>query len=79
MKRKVLSLIEALDLSDRAEDHFFDKKALGLSGAKVQKIAVAFANADGGEFVIGIDDDRSEQDPNRRWKGAASIEEFNSH
>jgi ATP-dependent DNA helicase RecG len=47
-------------LTSRDEDHFFDRKALASSGRTVQKIAVAFANADGGEVAIGIADDEEE-------------------
>ena len=46
---------------------------------KIQKISTAFANADGGEFLIGIIDKKDESDSNKRWKGGISIEDFNSH
>ncbi len=70
---------EVVTLSTREESHFFDKKALAVSGKAVQKIAVAFANADGGEFLIGIVDDTDAPDPEDRWQGAENIEAFNSH
>ncbi len=79
MKVKVLSDSDALVLCKRQEDHFFDRKALAVSGKKVQKISVALANADGGEVAIGIADDADEPDPAKRWRGATTIEEFNSH
>ena len=79
MKVKEISEKEADELSDREEDHFFDKKALAIKGAKVQKIAVAFANSDGGEFAIGIADNRDEPNVTKRWMGGAGIEDFNSH
>jgi len=63
----------------RDEDHFFDRKALAASGRTVQKIAVAFANADGGEFIIGIADADEELAPENRWRGANKVEDFNSH
>jgi len=66
-------------LVTRHEDHFFDRKALRASGKTVQKIAVALANADGGEFVIGIADDEEETVPDRRWQGASKVENFNPH
>jgi len=69
--------IEAVSLCSKQEDHFFDKKAMEISGKKIQKIACAFANADGGSFVVGIKDDKEECDPNKRWDGAPSIEDFN--
>lgn len=79
MKKKEITEQEANILSSRTEDHFFDRKALVIKGAKVQKISVAFANADGGEFIIGIADDGDEPDISKRWKGAAQIEDFNPH
>ena len=78
MKTKILDENEVIELSGREESHFFDRKAFGIKGDKIQKVAVAFANADGGEFVIGIADDRDEPDVGKRWQGANSIEEYNS-
>lgn len=79
MNTKTIGLNEADDLSKREESHFFDRKSFLVKGAKVQKVAVAFANADGGEFVIGIADEKEEADPSKRWKGASKIEDLNSH
>lgn len=76
-------LIETIDEKDaytfctREESHFFDRKAIGIKGAKIQKIAVAFANADGGEFVVGIADSAEEPDPAKRWLGHPTQEDFN--
>ncbi|NTW99168.1 MAG: transcriptional regulator [Geobacteraceae bacterium] len=70
---------EVIALSTRDESHFYDRKAKEIKGAKVQKIAVAFANADGGEFIVGIADDKDEHDPSKRWQGAKDLEDLNSH
>jgi ATP-dependent DNA helicase RecG len=70
---------EALALVEREESHFFDKKAVGVSGKQVQKIAVALANADGGEFLIGVADEKDVAAVEKRWQGAANIEALNSH
>ncbi|HUH38179.1 MAG TPA: RNA-binding domain-containing protein [Spongiibacteraceae bacterium] len=78
MHTKTISEAEALSICVRPEDHFFDRKAAEIKGAKIQKIAVAFANADGGEFCVGVADDKDEPDVPKRWKGARSIEDFNS-
>jgi ATP-dependent DNA helicase RecG len=78
-------LIETIDEKDafsfctRDESHFFDRKAIGIKGAKIQKIAVAFANADGGEFVVGLADSADEPDPEKRWVGYPTQEDFNQH
>jgi len=77
MTTKTISVEDARNYATRAEDHIFDKKSADASGKTVQKIAVALANADGGEFVVGISDDREEPDPEKRWKGRESVEAFN--
>lgn len=77
MKVQEISTADALAICMRMEGDFFERKGLGLAPNKVQKIAVAFSNADGGELVIGIADDRHEPNPEKRWTGATQIEEFN--
>ena len=70
MRTRNIAEDEIIALSTRDESHFFDRKALGISGKKAQKIAVAFANADGGEFVVGISDDKEEPNPSKRWRSS---------
>lgn len=77
MLTRALNKDEATVLICRAESHFFDKKSARLSGASLQKIVVALANADGGDVLIGIEDDKVDESPEKRWHGHASIEEFN--
>jgi ATP-dependent DNA helicase RecG len=77
MKEKTLTEDEILDLSSRQEGHFYDRKAKEIDGKKIQKIAVAFANADGGDFIVGIKDDRDEPIAARRWNGADTKEYYN--
>ena len=38
------------------EDHFFDIKSRDIAPSKLQETFVAFANADGGDIYIGIED-----------------------
>ena len=57
MRIRNVTEAEVIEFSTRDESHFYDRKAKEIKGAKVQKIAVAFANADGGEFLVGIADD----------------------
>lgn len=78
MKTRNLSETDYLAVASREEDHFFDRKGLAISGKKRQKIAVSFANSDGGEFVIGIADAKEETDINNRWQGSEP-EAFNGH
>ena len=77
MQTKTVSAVDALSLANRQDDHFFDRKAAAIKGAKLQKVAVAFANADGGEAYVGITDEKDEPDPDQRWNGAANIEDYN--
>jgi len=77
MRTRQITEAEVLDLSGREESHFYDRKAFGVSGKKIQKLAVAFANADGGELVVGISDDKDEPDIPKRWHGTAKLEDFN--
>src|SRR5688572_26543918 len=79
MKTRSITVQEADELSRRPEDHFFDRKAFAVSGRKLQKIVVGFANADGGEIVVGIADDNDKPLVERRWDGAATVEDFNAH
>lgn len=77
MLTRALDRSEAILLIERPESHFLDKKSARLSGASLQKIAVAFANADGGDILIGIEDDKFDPSPEKRWAGLATIEDFN--
>jgi len=77
MKEKTLDTNDILELSIRQESHFYDRKAKAIDGRKIQKIATAFANADGGDFIIGIKDDKDEPDPSKRWDGEAVKEDYN--
>lgn len=43
-------------LINKVEDHFNDFKSKDISPAKLQETFVAFANADGGNIYIGIED-----------------------
>jgi hypothetical protein len=51
MREKILSNTEVLGLSTKLEGHFYDRKTKETDGKKIQKIACAFANADGGEPI----------------------------
>ncbi|GHD51429.1 ATP-dependent DNA helicase RecG [Marinobacter persicus] len=77
MEFREISKRDAIHYCTWQEDHFFDRKAFGLKGDKVQRIAVAFANADGGEFVVGVSDEKESNDPSMRWKPVDKIEKFN--
>ncbi|MBT2514519.1 helix-turn-helix domain-containing protein [Arthrobacter sp. ISL-30] len=67
-----LTLDQVRILSSTAEDHFQDRKSARIAPAKLTKTMSAFANADGGELLVGIEDDGT-------WAGLAEIEGFNGH
>jgi ATP-dependent DNA helicase RecG len=77
MKEKIVSENDKLNLAKRQESHFFDRKAKEIDGKKIQKISVAFANSDGGDFIIGVKDDKDEPNPLKRWSGSDNKEYFN--
>ncbi len=72
-----ISVDDALELCSRAEDDFFDKKSIDIDGKGIQKIVVAFANADGGEFVVGVEDEKRKLVDTDRWSGQENPEKFN--
>ncbi|MFI6291743.1 ATP-binding protein [Nonomuraea sp. NPDC050790] len=76
MKEREISQKEALDLVVRQESHFWDVKSRMSGGAKIQKIASSLANAEGGEFAVGIEDAKAAVGISR-WQGFASIEDGN--
>lgn len=77
MLTRVIETQEALELIQREEGHFFDKKSARLSGDKLQKILVALANADGGDVLLGVEDDKVDHDPMKRWVGLETMEDYN--
>jgi ATP-dependent DNA helicase RecG len=66
-----------LELIGRGEGHFLDFKSKRVKPANITKILSAYANADGGEVFIGIED-RAKIDV-ERWAGFATMEEANGH
>ncbi|MGH7493100.1 MAG: AlbA family DNA-binding domain-containing protein [bacterium] len=59
------------------EGHFVDLKAIEITPAKLTRHISAFANADGGELYIGIDEDKVTS--KRSWRGFSSFEVANGH
>ncbi len=77
MTIQTISKIEANEIIGRQESHYFDLKSIDLQPAKLQKYVTSFANADGGQIVIGIEDDKTGLSIENRWKGYEKIEDFN--
>lgn len=72
MDLTVLTVEQVGILGATNEGHFHDRKSIRISPAKLTKTMSAFANADGGELLVGIEDDGT-------WAGAVNIEAFNGH
>lgn len=66
---------ETQDLITKLEDHFNDFKSKDIAPAKLQETFVAFANADGGNIYIGIEDANSQRE---RIRGFNEPEEANA-
>jgi len=76
--------LELFDISELAaanllsgihESHFCDVKSRAILPAKLSRSLAAFANADGGELYVGID----EIDGKFVWNGEETIENWNAH
>jgi ATP-dependent DNA helicase RecG len=58
------------------EGQLGDVKAIDILPSKMSETISAFANADGGELWIGIDEDEKKR---RSWRGFQRIEDANAH
>lgn len=76
MELERIDLQDALALIHREEGHFWDQKSSKSGGATVQAIGVALANADGGEFLVGVEDAKTGQGVDR-WHGFETMEAAN--
>ncbi|MDC4578073.1 putative DNA binding domain-containing protein, partial [Acinetobacter baumannii] len=54
---------QAIELANRTEDNFFDLKSSRSKPSVIEEVAVAFANSEGGEIIIGIEDEKHGQSP----------------
>ncbi len=61
------------------ENYFLDLKAIDIAPKKLSKFICGFANADGGELYIGIDEKEIEGIKERYWRGFADQEAANGH
>ncbi len=66
---------EAAKLLSLAEGHFVDLKAVEVTPAKLTRSLCAFANAEGGELFIGVDEHK--RSSARSWRGFARVEDAN--
>lgn len=74
--KKAISAEQVSFVLQLEEGHFADLKARDVAPAKLSRTLAGFANADGGELYVGID----EVDPsNRAWRGFDNVEAANAH
>ena len=69
-----LTLQESTKILSLEEGHFIDLKSKDISPAKLTKSLSGFANAEGGELFIGIDE---EGEGKRTWRGFERVEDAN--
>jgi ATP-dependent DNA helicase RecG len=72
-----LDLDELSKLFSRGENHFMDFKAKAVLPSKLSRAISAFANSDGGELFVGIEEPSA--GGAKKWDGFASIEDANAH
>lgn len=72
MNVSTLTLEQVVTVCAYGETHFYDRKSANIRPTKLSKPLSAFANADGGELIIGIED-------NGTWRGRQSVEHYNGH
>lgn len=77
MEERQIDRGDALALIEREESHFWDQKSVLSGGAIIQKVAAALANADGGDFIVGVEDRGSSYIGLDRWRGFDVIEDAN--
>jgi len=65
---KKIDEADALKLIEIDEGHFFDHKSKYIDPASLQLAASTFANSDGGEIYVGIDDTANSKDISK-WNG----------
>lgn len=72
-----LSEVEVKKLLHCSESHFLDLKSREISPGKLTRSISAFANSEGGELFIGIQEDKKEMI--RTWNGFSNEEAANGH
>jgi len=70
-----LTQLETAKLLSLEEGHFVDLKSRDISPAKLTKSLSGFANAEGGELFVGIDEDIPKR--KRTWRGFERVEDAN--
>ena len=74
MEKRSAYLGEIEGILNKEESHFLDFKSKAIKPSKLQESFIAFANADGGELLIGIEDKKVKTE---RVNGYKNQEEAN--
>jgi ATP-dependent DNA helicase RecG len=72
-----VTAVQAERIASYSEGHFCELKSIDARLSRLTTTIAAFANADGGELYVGIDEDGKGQP--RRWRGFADPEAANGH
>ncbi len=71
--------IERDELLKQQEGHFLDFKSTDIQPSGLTKTLSAFANADGGELYVGIDEISTGKRKGLNWRGFSDQESANAH
>jgi len=74
-----ISTESSYEILNLQESHFVDLKSIDIAPAKLSRSISAFANADGGELYIGIDEKTDGNSKVREWRGFKDFEAANGH
>lgn len=74
---KKLSAVEVALLTKQREGHFFDFKGKKITASKLSRAISAFANASGGEIILGMEEVEGAAGPEWVWDGLTDEEEGN--
>lgn len=74
-----ISDAEVKKILNLEENDFADLKAKEVRPGKLTEDIAAFANSDGGELFIGVDELEVDGEKVRKWRGFRDVEEANPH
>jgi ATP-dependent DNA helicase RecG len=74
---RTITIDEALELIERDESHSWDHKSAKAGGAAIEKVGCCFANSEGGDFIVGVEDRKARCTGLDRWQGFATTEDGN--
>ncbi len=79
METKDISKEQKNRILNIEEGHFYELKGKEIKPSKLTRTICAFANTDGGELYVGINEIQKGKNNKRLWRGFANQEEANGH